>query len=102
MSEAAWLARPVLTACVIALSACAASPYDFANPIVTPSGGRGFGMTGYVSYTSDQARAEAVVTDRLRAACGGEIRMLRLDMSDASSAAGVPHVRYEAVAECVQ
>lgn len=98
MTDSRWAA--VATA-LVTLTACAASPYDFPNPIVTPSGGRGFGMTGYVSYTSDQARAGAVVAERMRAACGGDIRMLRLDMTDASSAAGVPHVRYEAVAECI-
>ena len=84
------------------LSGCAATPYDFPNPLITPDGGRGYGMTGFVSYTSDRTKAEEVVTARLEAACGGEVRILRLDMADATSRAGVPHVRYDAVGECVE
>lgn len=83
-----------------ALSGCQTTPYDFPNPLVTPSGKRGYGITGYVSYVSDRAKAESVVGDRLRAACGSEIKMLQLDMQQAKSLAGLPHWRYSAVAEC--
>jgi hypothetical protein len=58
-------------------------------------------MNGYVQFTGDETKARATITDRLRAACGAEVKLLQLDMQRADSVVGVRHMHYTAVGECV-
>lgn len=89
----------LVTAVVLTVVGCA-SPYDFPYPLITPSGKKGFGMAGYVQFTSSEEKARTEITEKLEEACGGSVQLLRLDMKRADSMVGVSHIHYDVVAEC--
>ena len=90
----------VLVGGVVFVSACTRSPYDFPQPTLTPDGGRGYSMTGWVQFTRSEDAAEQEIRGRMIEACGGPIEMVVLDMERTDSFAGVPHMRYDAIAAC--
>ena len=79
-----------------ALSACAASPYDFPVPVLV-DGERATSMTGFMA-TDD----EAVVRERLakRMRCPREIEFLSLETQRADNAVGTHILKYDAVMRC--
>lgn len=88
------------TLAALILAGCAVSPYDFPVPTMLPDGKRGFGMTGYVSYTSDEAKARREIEQTFERACNGPVIIRDLEIARADSLGGIPHFRYNAVAEC--
>ena len=93
-------AEVVLLGGVLLVSACAQSPYNFPQPALTPDGERAYSMTGVIPYTREESVAEVEVRQILVDACGGPIEMIVLDMQRDDSWAGVPHMRYDAIAAC--
>jgi glutamine amidotransferase-like uncharacterized protein len=87
-------------AVLVALSGCATSPQDYPIPLLTPDGHRGFGMKGFSQFNSDEAIARTEIQGRFDQACGAPAKILSLHMERADSLIGVPHLAYDAVAEC--
>ena len=85
----------------VVLIGCTQSPYNFPQPTLTPEGNRGYSVSGYVTFTASEEEAEEAVRGLLIDACGGAVEMLMLDLERADSWAGVPHMKYEAVGECL-
>lgn len=90
----------VLTIAALILWSCQSSPYDYPNPIVMPDGGRGFGMSGFVSGTSSDVVAKQEVLGRFNEACGGPATIVQWRAQNADSLIGLGHVKYDAVAAC--
>lgn len=80
------------------LFACSTTPEEPLTPFLSPEGSVGFSVSGIATFTSDRAAVEAVVRARLEEACGGEIEVLEMTLTDASRAA--PHTHYRASAVC--
>lgn len=78
------------------VSGCAASPYDFAVPVMV-DGAQATSMTGYMA-TDD----EAVVRERLagRMGCPGEVEFLSLETQRADNALGTHILHYDVVMRC--
>ncbi len=85
---------------LLLVAACAPGLYDQPIPMLLPDGKRGFGMTGYVQFTTDESKARADVVNAFEAVCGGAVTLRLLDLQRADSLVGVPHIHYDAVAEC--
>ena len=85
---------------VLWTAGCTLSPQDFPQPAVMPDGGRGYSMTGYIRYTSSLQDAEAVVQQRMDAACDGPSKFIQYRPEQVKNAFGVPFVKYDVIAEC--
>ena len=91
----------VLLLSLTMLCACTQSPYDFPVPITLPDGSRGFGMTGYVQFTSSEEKAKQEITESFVYACNGAAKITHLEMWNADSLGGVSHIGYHATAQCL-
>ncbi len=84
------------------VAGCNTVPAYHAQPMQTAQGGLGFSVRGIAAYTRDEVKVEREVRKVLEASCGGPIELTEIVFTDASNAAGVPHLAYAATATCVE
>lgn len=80
------------------VSGCAASPYDFAVPVMV-DGRQATSMTGYMA-TDNEAEVRARLAGRM--GCPGEVDFLSLQTQRADNALGSHILHYDVVMRCAE
>ncbi|RYG20178.1 MAG: hypothetical protein EON96_01540 [Caulobacteraceae bacterium] len=87
-------------AAAVSAAGCNTVPAYITQPLQTPDGRLGFSVQGIASYTRDEVKVTDEVRKVLEGSCGGPVEITSIDFRDATNAAGVPHLAYQASAAC--